>query len=270
MDHDVKSRSPAPSVAPAVEEPLDVPVAHARGLLPDNPLRPLAWRWHAADLPDYRRKAARMLGRDPWVRRIRRWRREAEAHGSYAGARSLKLDPDLAAAYRLRTLADGWPRLALECRILAGEDDRAIAAKLGLGRDVVEAYKATFFAVRASLHSPIWALAHFFPAASAGRTLADLVRQFCHAGGPVVADLVIGMLEADLGGCPAPDAGTETLGLGSRSLMALQLLPLGDPRVQLRVLKHFVGPHARSGAAVPAAGLRLELELRGELEGLYR
>jgi hypothetical protein len=90
-----------------------------------------AWR--------FRRGLARCRGEADRARLARRFPTLAEAHGSYTSAEPLK-------------------RAELEARLLAGEDDAAVAAKMALSAAGVAAYHDVFFAVRPRLAHPHYVL----------------------------------------------------------------------------------------------------------------
>ena len=66
--------------------------------------------------------------------------------------------PEMAEAYAAYTAADPLRRAELEARLLAGQDDAAVAAKVGLSAAGVAAYHDVFFAVRPRLAHPHYVL----------------------------------------------------------------------------------------------------------------
>jgi hypothetical protein len=66
--------------------------------------------------------------------------------------------PEMAEAYAAYTAADPLRRAELEARLLAGEDDAAVAAKVGMSPAGVAAYHDVFFAVRPRLAHPHYVL----------------------------------------------------------------------------------------------------------------
>lgn len=122
-----------------------------------NPLRPPNWRWlRAVQIDSGGRKASRLLdGPDGfmWIRRALRLKRHFEQANN---------NPDALYGAMLRDSAMYWAhsvwaadkaptRWAIEARIIAGESDNEIAAKLGAEPEVIEAYANTFFDVREKL-----------------------------------------------------------------------------------------------------------------------
>ncbi len=122
---------------------------------PGNPVRPPDWRWMwtaallRASVPVGRRE-------DGWVRRARRLLLVLGRFGGdpgYSGV--VKSDPACLAAYRLHQW-DARRRWELEARLLAGQDDATIAARLAVPGDVVAAYEALFYDVRHRLGGLDW------------------------------------------------------------------------------------------------------------------
>src|SRR5206468_2759107 len=86
------------------------------------------------------------------------WRRTAialaRAAARMAPPSSRRRPPRGLEALRLRAASRGPARLAVEARLLAGQDDAAIAARTGLAEDTVAAYAALFFDVQPLLACP--------------------------------------------------------------------------------------------------------------------
>jgi hypothetical protein len=97
----------------------------------DDPATWAAWR--------FRRGLRRCRGAAARRRLARRYPALAEAHGLYRSAEPLR-------------------RAELEARLLAGEDDGTIGAKMGLSAAGVAAFHTTFFAVRPRLAHPHYVL----------------------------------------------------------------------------------------------------------------
>jgi hypothetical protein len=95
----------------------DVPPASRHELAPRGPGRTPDWRWRLAGLPG---RTPRWAAGDPWLRRLRAFRRAGPA------ARPRR-DPDLAAAWALRAPEATPLRAVLEARLLAGQGDAEIA-----------------------------------------------------------------------------------------------------------------------------------------------
>lgn len=100
---------------------------------------------------------------DDWVRRGRSIQIVYQNREDQASRRKLQFDdPEIFYAVRLHELGAGGCRadrdaeLLVQARLLAGEDDEAIAATLGTTAGVIEAYAALFFDVRARLDIRDW------------------------------------------------------------------------------------------------------------------
>ena len=123
---------------------------------PENPLRPPHWRWGRALVLHDHRWGVRRID-DAWIRRARR---VLAALGRRAGdlgdPRVAAVGPAIVEAYRLHAGGGARRRMEVEARLLAGQDDEAIATCLGLDAGVVEAYAALFFDVRDSLGKVDW------------------------------------------------------------------------------------------------------------------
>jgi hypothetical protein len=125
----------------------------------------------------------------------------------YGGAidhpRVVAADPPLAAAGGLRATPDSRLRHEVEARLLAGEDDAAIAAKVGLDPGVVEAYHAVFFDVRGGLDATDWVAAVVLgPRLYRGEGLGDpelAARLVGWRLGPLGVDAMFGRLGDDEG-----------------------------------------------------------------------
>jgi hypothetical protein len=66
--------------------------------------------------------------------------------------------PTLAEAHAAFTAADPLRRAELEARVLAGQGDSAVGARMGMAADVVATYVGVFFAVRPRLAHPHYVL----------------------------------------------------------------------------------------------------------------
>jgi hypothetical protein len=172
-----------------------------------SPFRSLDWRWIVAGYLARSGSRTRPRWIDAPVRRVVNHLRRAGRPGS-----SLP-DPGLVGALALRSGAAGAVRTAIQALLLAGLDDDAIAAAVGLGPDVVAAYHDTFFDIRPILRHPDAVIARAFGdalyAPTPDRELAIKLLSF--QGGPSVAlDLVAAVLLPGAG--PAPDDRAEVAG----------------------------------------------------------
>ena len=143
---------------------------------PRNPTRPPHWRWEQARLLLEGRLRANRRRDDAWVLRARRFHEAlARAGGDPGHPRLARLDPAVLGAYRLRCSADARPRWEVEARLVAGQDDAAIADRLGVESGEIEAYEAIFYAVRDRLEALDWVAAVVFgPRAYVGLAAEDV------------------------------------------------------------------------------------------------
>jgi hypothetical protein len=121
-----------------------------------SPFRPPWWRW---GLAREHRRAGRLPARldDRWVRRARRVLSAlAESGGDLDHPRVIAVDPAVVAAYRFHSSGDARLRAEVEARLLAGQDDAAIASRVDLLVDVVGAYDRLFFDVREHFGAIDW------------------------------------------------------------------------------------------------------------------
>jgi hypothetical protein len=96
---------------------------------------------------------------DPLGWEVWRFRRGlARCRGEADRARLTGRFPHLAAAHDLYTSAGTLKRAALEARVLAGEGDAAVGARMGMAADVIATYVGVFFAVRPRLAYPHYVL----------------------------------------------------------------------------------------------------------------
>jgi hypothetical protein len=118
---------------------------------PRHPFAPPDRRWRRA----FQLRAGRLRARgldDAWVRRARRFLAVLERHGDDLDhPRVVAADPLLAAALGLRATSTPHLKHEVEARLLAGEGNAAIAAKVGLEPRAVAAYHNVFFDVRGGL-----------------------------------------------------------------------------------------------------------------------
>ena len=236
--------------------------AHARAedlldVVPENPWRPLDWRWKLARALADRGGRPRRRWSDPLVLRALRYARALRRLGNPAHPKLRKLDPDLAAALALRDAPAGPLRLGVEIRLIAGQDDPTIAARTGLPAGVVAAYAATCYEARDLLpHCDALAFRILSPDAIActGGTPEDVLRALAYKGGPAVADAL-------LGAGPGGDEGRDDAELADLRdlLVAVQAVPLdarstpGLLRVHVRAAELDRARAADSAAAVNGA-----------------
>ena len=111
---------------------------------PLNPFRPPDWRWRLGQYIVTQVTAPRRPWFDKAVYRVVHYLR---APGKRRTARS-RVDADLERAILIHDDADPHARVELEARLMSGQDEAAIAGRLGLTPEMVDAYAATFFEVR--------------------------------------------------------------------------------------------------------------------------
>jgi hypothetical protein len=163
---------------------------------PRSPFRPPWWRW---GLAREHRRTGRLPARldDRWVRRARRVLSTLdESGGDLDHPRVTAVDPAVAGAYGLHSVGDARLRIEVEARLLAGQDDAAIASRVGLGIDDVGAYDRLFFDVREHLERTDWIAAVVFgPRLFDGTGAGDLelaARLVGYNLGPVALDVHFG------------------------------------------------------------------------------
>jgi hypothetical protein len=162
---------------------------------PTDPWPEPARRWLRAEylLAHGRRPMRRddALTREVWrfCRGLARCRGEADR------ARLARRFPHLAVAHDLYTSAEPLRRAELEARLLAGESDAAVGARMGMAADVVATYHGVFFSVRRRLAYPHYVLDVVLGGRACYPPDPDdhglLLRLFgYHMGGPYVEVLV--------------------------------------------------------------------------------
>jgi hypothetical protein len=82
----------------------------------------------------------------------------ARCRGAADSARLVQSFPGLGEAYGVYTSAEPLRRAELEARLLAGDDDAAVAAKMGLSAAGVATYHDVFFEVRPRLQADVYVL----------------------------------------------------------------------------------------------------------------
>lgn len=123
----------------------------------DNPKRAPHWRWlRAMQIDGGGYKASRAIdGPDGyrWIRRALRMKRRYELAGNRPPSLYglMALDREMFWAYTLWLEEKQPTRWMIEARVLAGETDEEIAAKLGTAPEIITAYIDVFFDVREKL-----------------------------------------------------------------------------------------------------------------------
>jgi hypothetical protein len=198
----------------------------ATRLLRGNPFRPLDWRWQRADQllePGVRRRRRD----DPWVIRARGHRAAlARGHAGVSGD-----DPSVYGAYRLwRGLPR--PRWELEARLLAGQTDHEIAARMGLEADTIGAYEVLFYSVRDGLGATDWIYVVIGLRPDQALDPGDaerIVKLYAYHHGPGVFDALLGSVFTD--GRPPADPRLADLLRLSIAVQTIQVTAENAPDV---------------------------------------
>jgi hypothetical protein len=167
----------------------------------DNPRRAPHWRWlRAVQIDGGGQKATRSFDGEQgfaWIRRATRLKR----HYDRAGNRPDKMyalmlrDSDLFWAHAMWVDEKAPTRWGLEARVLAGETDEQIAAKIGSTPEIVAAYVSTFFDVREKMQHQDYVI-NVILGDAVSRGLQErhydlLWKMLGYQGGPHVLDAVI-------------------------------------------------------------------------------
>ena len=175
--------------------------------MPRDERRSPAWRWERA-LAIVEQSARRDRRKDDaWVgRAVTFLKALARAAARPDARRPVALDPPMLGAWRLRR---GEPRRRweVEARLLAGQDDREIAAKVGVDAGAIEAYEALHYSVRDHLAATDWvAFVAIGPRLYLGLDPEDteiVWKLFAYNGGPHVLDALIASPPGGSGGTAA-------------------------------------------------------------------
>jgi hypothetical protein len=232
---------------------------------PDNPLRPVDWRWHLAGfLADGAISRDLIRRHDPWLERAVRF---GATHGA-DGELAADLDDPISGALRLHR-GDPVAKLEVEARLLAGQSIAEVADRCGLDPETVEAYEALFFDVADHLGRESYILHQ-----AIGPRLQDpapedldvIVKALAYVGGPFVLDAVLDAL-----GLRSTAAVAPGLALGVRMTIASMCLPV-TPRtapeiIRLHLLVEEVLGREAGRAATPTMGpVRVSVTTDEELD----
>jgi len=194
---------------------------------PHDPFKDPAWRFRRASLLARHGGRATARGDDPRTRACARFLR---GRGRRGGGR--RCDPALAEAVALFESADpAWRRWEAEARLLAGQDDGAVAAACGLTAEGVQWYHALFFEVRPRLDAQVYITTVVLgPRLHRGLRADDaelLLKLFAYQRGPLVVGPLLRLLS---GPPPAAPQRLDRLGDGALEelggLLRLRLLVL--------------------------------------------
>jgi len=260
---------PGPTLPAGEPEAAHAAAGDLLDFVPENPFRPLDWRRRLARALASRGGRPRRRWSDPWVLRALVYARVARRIGSPLHPKLTRSDPDLAAALALHAAPAGPSRLALEVRLIAGQDDATIAARTGLPSGVVSAYAAICYEARdLRPHPDALLFGVLSPGAfdGTGGTAEDVLKALVYHGGPVVADAL-------LGAGPGGDRAQDNPGLADLLdlLVAVQAVPAdgrtapGLLRVHARAAELARARAADSAAAVTGAVAMTAMAGRGGL-----
>jgi hypothetical protein len=161
----MKTQAPPPGGLESLATGL-VPDTHNFSLLhhsPRCPFRPIDWRWVVAAFLARTNSRTRLRWIDGPIRRAAKYLRWAARPSTSGRSKRSPTDPAIAGAVALRSGPSSPVRTAIEALLLAGVDDRTIAARVGLDDgDVVAAYHDVFFEVRPLLEHSDALLARVF------------------------------------------------------------------------------------------------------------
>ena len=227
--------------------------------LPGSPEPPPDWRWCLACAMEAGRLTLGRSRVDRWTRMAGRLLRSLD--GPRAAPKVLR---PIERALQVRLAPACGLRDEIELRVLAGQDDAAIAEACSLGAGVVEAYVRLFFDLREKLACRDHIVSTIDPAASLSGGCADIgvvARMLAYRMGPIAVDSLLGYLGVDLSesvGSPADLDGMTGIGRDvRRAVLALSLSQdeasaLGVAR--LAILEEALGDHAGEGVMDTAAG----------------
>ena len=230
---------------------------------PDNPFRPVDWRWERA-----RQLASGRSPRCRWDDKITlaasRFLRDQERTADEASGTGLvDRDREILGALQIRR---GVPRLfwELEARILAGQSDEEIGSRLGVPGSVVEAYESLFFSVREKLHASDWVMCHVIGPKVYERLSEqdiDIIwKLWAYRGGPLVLDGLIATHDAARGE-NADRLDPKLVRLCAMAIDATVLSASDDDGAALRLhtfLSQLDGLKARNGVAGVSRPLAFE------------
>ncbi len=183
-----------PSKAPG-PKPIWQPTRTLPGFLdtrPNNPTRPPDWRW---------RLARQLAGAE--APRLLTWIDGRVRQATYFATELMNCRcredrlalaeswPELAAAHDLHFGGSPHRRWHLQARVLARQDDQAIARAIGGSIEVVQSYLSTFFDIRDRLDHPLSILINAIgPGIARGKAadLGEVWRHVAYHGGPHVLE----------------------------------------------------------------------------------
>lgn len=170
------------------------PVSSWDLLYREDPACPPDWRYAVAleHVEQAVRRAELNSIDDPAILRMSEflWRRQCLK--SRARDQLRVFDPALYDAFTVYE-SGGRARLHLECRILAGQTDQEITAKLRLSPAAINCYEQMFFDVRARLQARDWIVLRVLEPAKLGRLgrFEHGLKKFAYFRGPLVFEFLL-------------------------------------------------------------------------------
>jgi hypothetical protein len=203
-----------------------------------SPCRPTDWRWRRACSLVAQGRRLRPGQDDALTGLACRYLMWLQA-GAPARGRRVAAFADVAVA-RLVHEHGGLTRVAVQARLLAGQDAEAVAACTGLPPPIVAVYEGLFFNVVDRLRAVDWvARVAIGPGLDDAPQPEAVLLAFAYSGGPLILNQVWPYLAG-------PDAAyafrlppRDLTDLRARRSVALALLPADDPQESLRLLRYF-------------------------------
>jgi hypothetical protein len=217
--------------------------------LPENPFRPLDWRWQLASAIQKDGLPPRWRRRDAWVRAICKYLRRSEVPRR-------RLTNSIAAigkAHGIWSSRDPRQRLELEIRLLSGQTYADVAARCAIPAEIVEAYERLFFNVIDWVEASDYMTMILDPDQSVVYGTPDhetVARVLAHRLGPPVVDHLLAYLGLK------PSAGLNPgMDRALRRLLAVLSVPLNETTasgwLRLRAVLSRLESDAKAQSAAP-------------------
>lgn len=164
-----------------------------------NPLRPADWRWQRACTQHVAgRRYSRRSDDEATERTLKYVRERARCATDRHRQRLARHHPELDPAFHL-WLHGGDERTILEARLLAGQSADEIGLACALPAETVRAFEETFFDVPDRLAARSWVQLAVLGSPDVTKPPVEqvyaFVRRLAYYGGPLVLDLVLGVLQ---------------------------------------------------------------------------
>jgi hypothetical protein len=208
------------------------------------------WRWQL--VKEQRRHPWSLAIQDPWLKCARRYVLALRQGGN--GQAIAQRFPGLHRAWKIWA-SDGWDRVFLEARILAGGKQQEIAARCGIGAKAVQAFETVFFDVRDRLWASDWILCFAFGMHNRlcePRPLQQVVKNISYASGPLATEIVIAVASKMIGQ-PTPIEIPASTEFRCRRLIELLVEPLNE-----KTSAKYLRMHARMLTAEARMNMRPE------------